>query len=220
MWSEIRALFEQSGFVFEHGPVPKCSCLYDSIFDQIKIPYMKINDTIYFEGTNCIDFLGKLYEDKKGTQYEKFKKWLGEYPPCYVYKTCEGAIFPTKAKTSDVGYDLSIIKPEKEFMNNVVLYDTGLKINVKYGYYAEVVPRSSLSKSGYMLANSIGIIDNSYRGNLYIALVKINPEAPEIIFPFKCCQLIFRKQVHVDLIETSEDFNETARNQGGFGSSD
>lgn len=65
-------------------------------------------------------------------------------------------------------------------MNNTILYDTGIKINVKYGYYAEVVPRSSLSKSGYMLANSIGIIDNSYRNNIFVALTKINPDAPDI----------------------------------------
>jgi hypothetical protein len=33
------------------------------------------------------------------------------------------------------------------------------------GYYTEIVPRSSISKFGYILSNNIGIIDNNYRGN-------------------------------------------------------
>lgn len=37
-----------------------------------------------------------------------------------------------------------------------------------------------------MLANSVGIIDNGYTGNLFIALKKIDPNA-EIQLPFRCC---------------------------------
>ena len=54
------------------------------------------------------------------------------------------------------------------------MYDTGIQVKPQYGYYFEIVPRSSLSKSGYILANSIGIIDPSYSGNLYIVLIKID----------------------------------------------
>jgi len=37
--------------------------------------------------------------------------------------------------------------------------------------------------------------------------------------PFKCCQLIIQKQIYLDLYEVKEDFKETDRNLGGFGSS-
>ncbi len=71
-----------------------------------------------------------------------------------------------------------------------------------------------------MLANSVGIIDNNYRGNLMIALTKICDDAPEIEFPFKCCQLIIRKQISANLYEvtTTDNLTSTNRNEGGFGS--
>jgi dUTP pyrophosphatase len=89
---------------------------------------------------------------------------------------------------------------------------------VNQGLYAEIVPRSSLSKSGYMLANSIGIIDCSYKGNLYIALTKIDNTMPDLTLPFRCCQLIFREQIHVDLEEVTSFEEQTSRGSGGFGS--
>jgi len=85
------------------------------------------------------------------------------------------------------------------------------------GYYIEIVPRSSLSKSGYMLANSVGIIDSSYRGNIYIALIKIDDDAEEIQFPFRCCQFVVRKQYDMTFIQKDE-FDTTHRADGGFGS--
>lgn len=48
------------------------------------------------------------------------------------------------------------------------------------GYYLQVFPRSSLSKSGYALANSVGIIDENYTGNIFIALTKTEPFAREL----------------------------------------
>jgi deoxyuridine 5'-triphosphate nucleotidohydrolase len=140
-------------------------------------------------------------------------------PDIKVFKTDENAVIPTKAFEEDVGYDLTIIKKLKDFNSKTSLYDTGIKIEIDEGYYTEIVPRSSISKSGYILANNIGIIDNHYRGNLMIALTKIADDAPDIQLPFKCCQLIVRKQIFSNLIEVVEnDFSETKRNDGGFGS--
>lgn len=140
-------------------------------------------------------------------------------PNIKVFKTDENAVIPAKAFEEDAGYDLTIIKKLKDFNSRTSLYDTGIKIEIDEGYYTEIVPRSSISKSGYILANNIGIIDNHYRGNLMIALTKIADDAPEIQLPFKCCQLIVRKQIFSNLIEVVEnDFSETKRNEGGFGS--
>jgi dUTP pyrophosphatase len=69
-----------------------------------------------------------------------------------------------------------------------------------------------------MLANSMGIIDNSYRGNLYVALAKISNDAQDINFPFKCCQLILRRQYFMNIVVQTDEFSETHRNDGGFGS--
>ncbi len=232
-WSFVRGYFDNNGFIYDiHSKdEPECNIniyskvLYEYIMNVVNIPCIVDNYNITFTGTNCIDFLGKLYNNsviKDESNYEKYIEWLVyidyRLPECLVYKTDENAIVPSKSKESDAGYDLTAIKVAKQFLQNITLYDTGIKIKVSHGLYAEVVPRSSLSKSGYMLANSIGIIDRAYTGNILIALIKVDPTAPDIELPFKCCQLIFRRQVHVNIKEVDKTFEETSRGEGGFGS--
>lgn len=189
-----------------------------NIMNFLKIPYTIDNDFIIFNNhCNYIDFLGKIYNNAGDLCINHFKfNFL--YSKCKVFKADINAVIPSKANESDVGFDLTIIKKEKEFNKKTTLYDTGIKIELTSGHYAEIVPRSSLSKSGYILSNSVGIIDNSYRGNLYISLTKIDDESPDLTLPFKCCQLIIRKQTNIELYEVEEDFNSTKRNEGGFGS--
>lgn len=228
----IRGLFEGSGDIY-YNKEDNLYCYIESskeickfIKDTINIPSTLNDFDLIYNDTNCIDFLGVIYKSYEElilpSMYDKFTKIFtsnAKLPLCEVYKTDENAVIPSKHKLSDVGYDLTIIKEKTKWLNNITLYDTGIKVNVQNGYYCEVVPRSSLSKSGYMLANSIGIIDRSYRGNIYIALVKVDPTAEDIKLPFKCCQLIFRKQIHMNISEVQTDFEKTYRDQGGFGSS-
>ena len=54
-----------------------------------------------------------------------------------------------------------------------VLVGTGLFIELPEGYHAEIYPRSSITKYNIMLKNSVGIIDNTYRGNLKIRFIWI-----------------------------------------------
>jgi len=191
----------------------------------IEINYGKFK--LSYHNTNCIDLLTKIYKNPiiKTCKYSLFVKILNtpikqEIPYCYVYKNNINAIIPNKTNASDVGYDLTVIYKVKQWNDTVTLYDTGIKIQIQYGYYADIVPRSSLSKSGYMLANSVGIIDPSYTGTICIALAKIDQSMPDLILPFKCCQMIIRKQIHIDIRESFEDFDKTTRDFGGFGSTD
>lgn len=202
------------------------------IANYINIPYIIRDDLLIFQDTNAIDFLGIIYgrfpelnEVNEELKYEKWKSWICKYtsvyneiPECYIYKADPSAIIPSKSKESDVGYDLSVIKEKTKLSDMVSLYDTGIQVEIKHGLYIEVVPRSSLSRSGYMLANSIGIIDANYRGNILVALIKINPEAPDIQYPFRCCQIIFRKQIYANMVEVSDSASTTGRGAGGFGS--
>jgi dUTP pyrophosphatase len=241
-WAFIRGYFEGDGTIRKYNTrnTPECSISsnsYDmltSMADFCGIPYTINRNTLLYCGTNSIDFLGKAYENCKHLhlqrKFDTFLHWLSwkpctcgvksrtVLPECYMFKTDINAVLPSKSRMSDVGYDLTIIKKEKEYLNNITLYDTGIKIKVKHGLYAEVVPRSSLSKSGYMLANSVGIIDPTYIGRILIALIKVDSSAPKIKLPFCCCQLVFRHQVHVDITEVAEDFNSTSRGEGSFGS--
>lgn len=103
------------------------------------------------------------------------------------------AIVPSNAHRSDVGYDLVAIEKTKKVKNRCIMYDTGISISVPPGYYTEVVPRSSIVKTGWMLANGVGIIDPEYTGTIKICLIQVDPDASELELPFTICQLLIKK---------------------------
>jgi deoxyuridine 5'-triphosphate nucleotidohydrolase len=236
-WAFFRGFVDVSSVLSYDTPTCILICTnkkLKEVFDELHndIPH-KLSSRGHqtWTGTNAIDFLGNVFkgrqeENEKSSRYNIYLQWLknstknmqSNLPRCEVFKTDDNAIVPSKSKESDVGYDLTVIKVAKKLSDKVTLYDTGIKISVDNGYYAEVVPRSSLSKSGYMLANSIGIIDRSYLGNILVALVKVDDSVPDIELPFRCCQLIFRPQIFVDVKEVDIPFEETTRGEGGFGS--
>lgn len=192
---------------------------YEDYMKFIGIPYI-IDDENRIKikyGCSSIDFLGFLYNNIDNNISFVYNNYNLNLPKINVVKADVNAIIPSKKNWSDVGYDLSIINKIEDYNSKTALYDTGIKIQVDFGYYVEIVPRSSLSKSGYILANSVGIIDNSYRGNLMIALTKVCDDAKEIEYPFRCCQMIVRKYVNTYLEEVG-NVDKTKRDEGGFGS--
>ena len=193
--------------------------IYQDFMEYIGVPYIidDENRILIKYGCSSIDFLGFIYDNIDMNIGFVYNNYNSSLPKINVVLIDENAIRPSKKNWSDVGFDLSIIKKVEDYNSKTALYDTGLKIQVDFGYYVEIVPRSSLSKTGYMLANSIGIIDNSYRGNLMIALTKVCDDAKEIEYPFRCCQMIMRKQVQANLEEVGY-VEKTKRNEGGFGS--
>ena len=156
-----------------------------------------------YKNSNMIDFLGKvcLNDNEYNSLYinNSIYNFLNNEeiePILKIYKVDEKAVIPSKNNYSDAGLDLTIISENKRLNSDTILYDTGIKIEIPNGYYVEIVPRSSISRSGYMLANSIGIIDQGYTGNLYVALRKINNECEDLVLPYKCCQIIMKKQIN------------------------
>jgi dUTP pyrophosphatase len=75
------------------------------------------------------------------------------------------AVIPTYAKSGDAGLDLTATTRWFDDAGNVC-YGTGLAIEIPEGYYADLRPRSSISKYDLTLANSVGTIDSNYRGEL------------------------------------------------------
>ena len=86
--------------------------------------------------------------------------------------------------TGDAGIDLSNLTDEViasssvNMVENVpFLVKTGVKICLPHGFYASVVPRSSLPiKMGLMISNSPGTIDSTYRGDVMLQLHIQNKE--------------------------------------------
>jgi deoxyuridine 5'-triphosphate nucleotidohydrolase len=191
--------------------------------DNVKVKYEhnEEDDALYIYGANFVDFIG-IYH--KQLPFEVLTKCLNNPIVFNVWKTTEDAVIPSKAHFSDTGFDLTIIKVHKRLNKKTIMYDTGIKIQLPVNYYAEIVPRSSLSKTGWMLTNSIGVIDNSYQGNLYVVVTRVEDDVDELELPFKGFQLILRKQEHgfINLMEEDDAFKgaESSRGAGGFGSSD
>lgn len=141
-------------------------------------------------------------------------------------KRLPNAVTPTRAHPLDVGLDLTAVRKHKVILHDatrdsdrgvVVMYDTGIALTPPLGYYVEIVPRSSISKTGWMLANNTGIIDPTYNGNIYIALVRVADNVGEIPLPFCKCQLILRKAFYPTMM-TVQDLAASERGDGGFGS--
>lgn len=92
------------------------------------------------------------------------------------------------------------------------------KDGVPSGYY--LYPRSSLSKTPFRLANSVGIIDSGYRGDIMAKVDRISDVKYVVDVGDRLFQLCTPTLEPFDSIEIVEQFdNETERGTGGFGSS-
>lgn len=133
------------------------------------------------------------------------------------------AIIPTNAHSDDVGLDVSIIRVVKTMVcpsgMYVAYFGTGLAVQPPDGYYFDMIPRSSFHKTGWLVANSVGVIDPNYRGELIVACATTGRFTPHPEFPMRAVQLVLRKIHKFDTIEVVEaDLTETERGTGGFGS--
>ena len=102
-------------------------------------------------------------------------------------------------------------------------FNTGLKCAPEeVEIYISVEPCSRTVKTDYQLHNSLGTVDNDYRGILY-AIYSANwttYDDSSIIRLFNtCCQLKAKRTIEMQFVET-EELTETARGEGGFGSTE
>ena len=131
------------------------------------------------------------------------------------------AVLPTLAGPNEIGFDLTIIEKVKDINNTTAMYDSYISVKPPEGFYFEIVPRSSISKTGYILTNSIGIIDPTYRGTIKVVITKVSDDAPDFELPNKRFQLIPRLHLSKDMhISEVSDLDQTERGEGGFGSTD
>ena len=99
-----------------------------------------------------------------------------------------------------------------------ILVPTGLSIALPAGFEAQVRPRSGLAaKHGVTVLNTPGTIDADYRGEIKVILVNLS-HTPFTIAPGeRIAQLVVARHERVEW-EEAESLDETARGEGGFGS--
>lgn len=164
-----------------------------------------------------------------------------------IKRISDKAVIPTRANDTDSGWDLTIISVEK-IVGDTIFFRTGLQVAPPEDHYFEIHIRSGCSPLPIMLANSVGIVDNSYRGELIVAIRVLHPnsggaesresypsgivrmldarptslhEVANLILAKKpkIAQMILRRSIDTSMEEVVS-LDVTVRGSGGFGSSD
>lgn len=127
---------------------------------------------------------------------------------------------PSYAYEGDAGLDLRSNEDVVLAPLERRLVGTGLAVAIPEGYAGFVQPRSGMAlRRGLSMANTPGLIDSHYRGELKVCAVNLDPEAPiSIERGERIAQLVIQRVPAVSLVEV-EDLDETDRGTGGFGSS-
>ena len=137
-----------------------------------------------------------------------------------VKKLREGAALPTRWSASAAGYDLRACIEESVIIapGATAMVGTGLSIAVPEGYFGAVFARSGLAaKQGVRPANCVGVCDSDYRGEIRVSLINRGREDFTVHPGDRIAQLMFAPVLHA-VFEEAETLDETARGEGGFGS--
>lgn len=127
---------------------------------------------------------------------------------------------PSYAYAGDAGLDLRssedvVLRPFERR-----LISTGLAIAIPDGYAGFVQPRSGLAlKRGLSMANTPGLVDAHYRGELKVCAINLDPEEDIVISRGeRIAQLVIQRVPTVSLKELDK-LDQTDRGAAGFGSS-
>ena len=130
----------------------------------------------------------------------------------------EGLTLPAYATDGAAGMDVLsaedvILQPGERWP-----VATGLAVAIPHGYEIQVRPRSGLAlKHGIGVPNSPGTIDSDYRGELKVILINHGQTSFEVRRGDRIAQLVLAPVVRASWLKV-EELDETARGEGGFGS--
>jgi dUTP pyrophosphatase len=169
-------------------------------------------------------------------------------------KDVKGLSIPKQATENDAAYDIIATTPPIIFgtkiQRSMDYMDMWSKITfIEYGtnvfiapedknFHTLLHPRSSISKTNLILANSVGLVDNGYRGQLYCRfkyisqpedLIVLNEAGGTRVYTIVNLDNIYKEGDKIIQIKASQnipidfelvyDLNKTQRGEGGFGSS-
>lgn len=140
-------------------------------------------------------------------------------------KLAGSAKTPTRGTSGSAGYDLYVSRKEwlefraqDETEDIVVAYHSDIAVEIPEGHVGLLFPRSSVSKTGQIMCNSVGVIDSDYRGEISARYtLNYNSAKESYCVGDKFAQLIVMPYPAVKLVE-SETLSDTDRGDGGYGS--
>lgn len=136
----------------------------------------------------------------------------------YFKKMSESAETPVYGSEYAAGADLRSVEDVWIAPGETVLVGTGIAVELRPATVGLLFPRSGMSlKTKLRLANSVGVIDEDYRGEIKAAFTNIGTETERISKGDRIAQLVMIPYVRADWIEKTT-LDETERGEGGFGS--
>jgi dUTP pyrophosphatase len=138
------------------------------------------------------------------------------------------AKLPVMGSEGAGAYDVFASRVEKVDGGYFIVH-TDVHFEIPQGYRLMCIPRSSLTKTGWVLANSVGLLDSDYRGELQFRFRGLLVEQPEgsdywadlTDFPYtqgdRIGQVYLEKINYMEFNQVQE-LSDTQRGQGGFGS--
>lgn len=137
-----------------------------------------------------------------------------------VQRLHPGARLPARAHDDDAGYDLCALQAAALAPGERATIGTGIAIELPAAHAGLVLPRSGLAaRHGIAIVNAPGLIDAGYRGELKVLLLNTDREATfEIAAGDRIAQLVIVAVAAPQIVDAAA-LAETARGEGGFGSS-
>jgi dUTP pyrophosphatase len=133
----------------------------------------------------------------------------------------EAIPLPTYATDGSAAIDLrACVKEQIDIPpGETALIGSGIAINIKDPNLVGIIlPRSGLGiHKGIILANTMGVIDSDYQGEIKIALLNRGPCQYTVKTADRICQMLFMPVTRVTLKMVQEFSNATKRGSGGFG---
>jgi len=126
--------------------------------------------------------------------------------------------------SENAGYDLltaetwSSSPGERAHLLNLGVRAMLVNSRTKEPVHYWLLPRSSIYKTGHMMANSAGVIDSSYRGVLKAPVIATMNGAPGFEKYERHFQIVAPDMGHIARICRVESLPSSVRGEGGFGS--
>ena len=126
---------------------------------------------------------------------------------------------PVRAHAGDAGLDLRARQGVSLPPFARAAVPTGIAVAIPSGHGGFVLPRSGLARHhGVTLANSPGLIDAGYRGEVIVVLLNLDPIQTHVIHRGDRIAQLVVMPVLVSEPEWVDDLGDTERGGGGFGS--
>lgn len=143
----------------------------------------------------------------------------GKHPVVLRIKKLDPEIsIPSYAHADDAGLDISSAEELLLEPGERALVSTGFAMALPPGYAAFVQPRSGLAaRSGISIVNTPGLIDCHYRGEVKVIMINLGREPFQVKRGDRIAQMVIQK-VESAKLEIADELDQTARGEGGFGS--